>query len=57
MKTAWLLFKSMAFTLLVPGFVAGWVPLRWFERRSQWPEAWAWHHVAGAALFVLGAVV
>ena len=25
MKTAWLLFKNLLFTLVVPGFVAGWV--------------------------------
>lgn len=57
MKTAWLLFKNLAFTLLVPGFVVGWVPLRWFERRAHWPEVWVWQHTAGAALFALGVAV
>lgn len=57
MKTAWLLFKNLLFTLLVPGFVAGWVPLRWFERRAQWPADWQWHNTAGAGLFAVGAVV
>jgi len=57
MKTAWLLFKNLLFTLLFPGFVAGWVPLRWFERRAQWPETWGWHHLAGAGLVAAGAGV
>jgi protein-S-isoprenylcysteine O-methyltransferase Ste14 len=57
MKTLWLLFKNLLFTLLVPGFVVGWMPLRWFERRAQWPAAWAWHHFAGLALFAGGAAV
>ena len=33
-----LLLKNLLFTLLVPGFVVGWVPLRVFERRARWPE-------------------
>lgn len=57
MKTAWLLLKNLLFTILVPGFVAGWVPLRWFERRAQWPDAWAWHHTAGTVLFAAGVAV
>ncbi len=56
MKTIWLLIKNLLFTLLGPGFVVGWVPLRWFERRAQWPENLAWHHLAGGGLFVLGVV-
>jgi len=57
MKSLWLWFKNLLFTLVVPGFVVGWAPLRWFERRAQWPEALGWRHGAGAALFVLGAVI
>jgi protein-S-isoprenylcysteine O-methyltransferase Ste14 len=57
MNALWLLLKNFAFTLLVPGFVAGWVPLRWFERHAQWPERWAPPQFAGAGLFVLGFVV
>jgi protein-S-isoprenylcysteine O-methyltransferase Ste14 len=56
-KTAWLLLKNLLFTILVPGFVAGWVPLRWFERRPEWPEAWQWHHTAGLVVFAAGAIV
>jgi protein-S-isoprenylcysteine O-methyltransferase Ste14 len=54
MNHLWLFIKNLFFTLLVPGFVAGWVPLRWFERRPQWPETWAASHYAGAALGLLG---
>jgi protein-S-isoprenylcysteine O-methyltransferase Ste14 len=57
MKAIWLLLKNLAFTALVPGFVAGWVPLRWFERRPRWPEPWGPWQFAGAALIVLGALV
>jgi protein-S-isoprenylcysteine O-methyltransferase Ste14 len=53
----WLLLKNLLFTVLVPGFVAGWVPLRWFERHARWPENWSWHHGVGAGLFVIGAAV
>lgn len=55
MKALWLLFKNLLFTLLVPGLVVGWMPLRWFERRAEWPAEWSWHHFAGAALFAVGA--
>ena len=57
MKSLRLLFKNLLFTLLVPGFVVGWMPLRWFERRAQWPAVWSWHHFAGTALFAVGLVV
>ncbi len=57
MKILWLLFKNLLFTFLVPGFVAGWVPLGWFERRAHWPAAWSWRHSAGTGLFVLGSMI
>jgi protein-S-isoprenylcysteine O-methyltransferase Ste14 len=57
MKTLWLLLKNLLFTVLVPGFVVGWVPLHWFERRARWPETWWWPHWLGAALFALGAAL
>ncbi len=56
MKKLWLLLKNLLFTLCVPGFVVGWVPLHWFERRPRWPEAWGAPEWLGAAFFVLGAV-
>ncbi len=49
-----LLLKNLLFTLLVPGFVAGWVPLRWFERRAEWPAVFAWHHWVGLGVFIAG---
>ena len=52
-----LFLKNLLFTLLVPGFVAGWVPLRWFARRPQWPDDWLGHHLAGTVIFGTGLVV
>lgn len=46
MSTLWLLVKNLAFTLLVPGFVVGWVPLHWFERHPVWPAVWRWPQYA-----------
>lgn len=54
MKTLWLLIKNLLFTVCVPGFVVGWVPLHWFERYARWPEVWSWPHWLGAGLFGLG---
>ena len=55
MKLAWLLFKNLLFTLLVPGFVIGWAPLHWFERHARWPEAWHWSQWVAVLVFILGA--
>ena len=52
-----LFLKNLAFTVLVPGFVAGWVPLRWFARHPRWPESWTWNHGAGLALAAAGAAI
>ncbi len=57
MNALWLFLKNLLFTLVVPGFVAGWVPLRFFERRARWPESWAEPQFAGAALCALGFAV
>ncbi|SDR94350.1 isoprenylcysteine carboxylmethyltransferase family protein [Opitutus sp. GAS368] len=57
MKAFTLLIKNLAFTILVPGFIVGWVPLNLFERHPQWPAVWAWQQYTGAALFGLGALV
>jgi len=57
MTSLWLWFKNLLFTLVVPGFVVGWAPLRWFERRAQWPETLGWRHLAGAGFFTVGAVI
>jgi len=54
MNALWLFLKNLLFTLVVPGFVAGWVPLRFFERRARWPESWAELQFTGAALCILG---
>lgn len=57
MSAASLFLKNLLFTLIVPGFIAGWVPLRVFERRARWPESWAEFQFTGAALCVLGFLV
>ena len=57
MKSLWLWLKNLLFTLVVPGLVVGWAPLRWFERRAQWPETLGWRHLAGAGFFTVGAVI
>ncbi len=50
-----LFLKNLLFTVIVPGVVAGWVPLRWFERHARWPDEWHWPHWFGAVIFALGA--
>ena len=57
MNALWLFLKNLLFTLVVPGFVAGWVPLHYFERQARWPEAWGWPQYAGVALFGTGLLV
>lgn len=57
MNGFWLFLKNLLFTLVVPGFVAGWVPLRFFERRARWPDTWAEPQIAGAVLCALGFAV
>lgn len=55
MNSLWLYLKNLLFTLLVPGFVVGWVPLRWFERHPAWPEAWRWPQYTAVVLSGLAA--
>lgn len=57
MKGFWLFLKNLLFTLLVPGFVVGWVPLNLFERHARWPQSWTQAQFAAGALFGLGTVV
>jgi protein-S-isoprenylcysteine O-methyltransferase Ste14 len=57
MKTLWLCFKTLLYTLVVAGFAAGWAPLKWFERRPRWPEVWQWPQWAGLGLVLLGAAL
>lgn len=56
MKSLWLLLKNLLYTLLVPGIVAGWLPLRVFERRPQWPAVWGSEQWIGAVLVAAGTV-
>lgn len=55
MKPFWLLLKNLVYALVIPGILAGWIPLRAFERRPHWPEAWGLPQWAGAALLFAGA--
>lgn len=50
MKYLSLLLKNLLYVLVVPGLVAGWLPLRIFERRAAWPATWGWGQGVGAAL-------
>jgi protein-S-isoprenylcysteine O-methyltransferase Ste14 len=53
----WLLLKNLLFTLLVPGFIAGWVPLRWLHRGANLPDVWLPRHYAAAPLLLAGTVI
>lgn len=57
MKPFWLLLKNILYVLVVPGVIAGWLPLRLFERRALWPGSWGLEQWLGALLTLLGAVV
>lgn len=47
--------KNLLFIAIVPGFVAGWVPLHWFERYPRWPEgSWRWQNSLGSIVAVIG---
>ncbi len=49
-----LLFKNLLYTLLVPGLLVGWLPLRVFESRADWPAWLSWTHWLGLGLIVAG---
>jgi protein-S-isoprenylcysteine O-methyltransferase Ste14 len=57
MNPFWLLLKNLAYILVVPAVIAGWLPLRVFERRAHWPEAWGWAQWTGGALVLPGVAV
>lgn len=40
MSTLWLCLKSLLYTLIVPGLVVGWLPLRWLHRGTRLPVEW-----------------
>lgn len=56
MKSLWLLLKNLLYVIVVPGIVAGWLPLRVFEQphRLRLPEVWTAQTLAGAASAALG---
>lgn len=53
----WLFLKNLLFTVLVPGFVAGWVPLVFLLRREPLPDDWAPQHFASVPLLLAGAAL
>jgi protein-S-isoprenylcysteine O-methyltransferase Ste14 len=57
MKPFWLLLKNLLYVLVVPGVVAGWLPLRLFERRPHWPATWGWAEWTGTGLALAGTAV
>jgi protein-S-isoprenylcysteine O-methyltransferase Ste14 len=57
MKALSLLLKNLLYIVIAPGVIAGWLPLRVFERRAQWPGSFDALHFAGAAIALLGVAV
>jgi len=53
----WLFLKNLLFTVLVPGFVAGWVPLVYLLRRAPGPALGVWPRVLAAPPLLLGLLV
>jgi protein-S-isoprenylcysteine O-methyltransferase Ste14 len=53
----WLLLKNLLFTVLVPGFVAGWVPFVYLLRRTPPPPAGSWPYWLAAPLLLAGVLV
>jgi len=53
----WLFLKNLIFTILVPGFIVGWVPLVYLLRRVPVPALWVWPHLLAAPLLVAGGLV
>lgn len=50
----WLFLKNLLFTVLVPGFVAGWMPLVFLLRQARLPAAWTARHYAAIPLLLAG---
>jgi protein-S-isoprenylcysteine O-methyltransferase Ste14 len=50
-----LFLKNLLFTILVPGFVVGWVPHFYLMRRPAWPEPLGFMHGFGLVIFAAGA--
>jgi protein-S-isoprenylcysteine O-methyltransferase Ste14 len=57
MKSLWLLIKNLVFTVVLTGFLAGWVPLHWFERHARLPEEWTTLNFVGAAISLGGLAI
>jgi len=53
----WLFLKNLLFTILVPGVVAGWVPLVYLRHRAPGPDVLTAWHWAAVPLLLLGAAV
>ncbi len=49
-----LLLKNLLFTIIVPGFVVGWVPHYFLMRHPVWPEVLGPWHWSGLAAFTVG---
>ncbi|HKT46987.1 MAG TPA: isoprenylcysteine carboxylmethyltransferase family protein [Candidatus Acidoferrales bacterium] len=55
---AWRVFKTLLFTVLVPGTVAGWLP-QWLleEQRRAFPHHFHPSHYGGAILLAMGVAI
>lgn len=52
-----LLLKNLIYTLVLPGLLVGWLPLRVFEDSAAWPDRWHWPQYAGLAFCAIGTVL
>lgn len=50
----WLSLKNLLFTVLVPGFIAGWVPLAFLRRGALLPAAWTPLHFTALPFLLAG---
>jgi protein-S-isoprenylcysteine O-methyltransferase Ste14 len=53
----WLFVKNLLFTVLVPGFVVGWVPWVFLLHRAPVPSAWSLRHYSALPLLLGGGVI
>jgi len=53
----WLFLKNLVFTVVVPGFVAGWVPFVFLLHRPELPAGWTLRHFAALPFLLAGLVV
>jgi protein-S-isoprenylcysteine O-methyltransferase Ste14 len=56
-SSAWLAFRSLVWTLLIPGLFAGYVPWRYFGLAQVQLDLTSFRHLAGLLLIAIGTVL